>query len=385
MVRYSAFARWLISGLTIFLLARCTATQPVPKAASPAKPFQPGTLALVSIPAPSLANNVLREPEKQQIAIYLPPSYKDSNQRYPVVYHLTALGVPLASPYGYQAVKTAMDHLLGERKAREMIVVIVAGYNSLGGSFYVNSPITGNWQDFIVQDVVEYMDSHYRTLASAASRGISGHSMGGFGALNLAIHHPEIFGAVYSLSPGLFDSQGLADSQMFASPNTVNNLMEGLTSISSLPPDQAENAFRKFFAAAGNEEKFALAYGAAFSPAPDKKPPYILYPYHIQNGEPVRDEMVWKQWESGFGGIAIHLQAFKANLLKLKAIGIEYGQQDEYAWVPRGCQYLSQLMHSARIEHTLLVFQGGHFDKLSQRIEGYMLPFFSKELAFDDQ
>ncbi len=66
-----------------------------------------------------------------------------------------------------------------------MIVVTAPGQHRFGGSFYVNSPVTGNWEDLIVTDIVGYVDTHYRTLAQSASRGIAGYSMGGYGALRI--------------------------------------------------------------------------------------------------------------------------------------------------------------------------------------------------------
>ena len=104
----------------------------------------------------------------------------------------------------------------------------------MGGSFYVNSPVTGNWEDFITQDVVGYVDSHFRTLAQAESRGITGHSMGGFGALNIAMHRPDVFSAVYSMSPGLFDENGLQESQMFDNDSLIERFVDYEQALSRL-------------------------------------------------------------------------------------------------------------------------------------------------------
>lgn len=232
MKRHYVFSCCIFMGLVAILAAGCGSPAAAPTPFSQVNTTQPGKIEFVNIPAPSLSNNVLKDPDKQQIAVYLPPSYDGSDQKYPVVYHLTALGRQLGSPYGYPPIQAGMNQLLALGKTREMIVVTVAGLNSLGGSFYVNSPITGNWEDFVVQDVVGYVDSNYRTLANSASRGISGHSMGGFGAFNLAMRHPDVFGAVYSLSPSLFDPQGLSDSQMFASQEVINSVLDRIESLS---------------------------------------------------------------------------------------------------------------------------------------------------------
>jgi S-formylglutathione hydrolase len=343
---------------------------------------QRGKVEVVSIPAPALANNAFKEPARQEIAVYLPPSYEGSKQRYPVVFYLTGMGVKLASARGYPLIQAGADHLLTTRKMREMIVVTVSGFNTLGASLYVNSPINGDWEDFVVRDVVRYVDSHYRTLTTAASRGISGHSMGGYGAFQLAMHHPDIFGAVYSLSPAVFDAHGLADSSMFASPEVINSVLDMIDAVARLPQEQAQAAFLKEYAHASAAVQMTLAYGAAFSPAPDGKPPYVAYPYHRSAGQLIQDPAIWSRWDSGWGGLDEKIQRYAANLRKLKAIGIEYGELEESTWLPRGCEYLSHRLAVAGIPNSLLTFKGTHYSQLDQRIEGFMLPFFAEKLDF---
>jgi enterochelin esterase-like enzyme len=98
--------------------------------------------------------------------------------------------------------KEVLDYAINEKRIRPFILVISDQRTTYDGSFYSNSELFGNWEDFTVEDLVKYMDNNYKTLASATSRGITGHSMGGYGALKLAMKHPEVFGSVYALSPG---------------------------------------------------------------------------------------------------------------------------------------------------------------------------------------
>jgi enterochelin esterase-like enzyme len=149
----------------------------IPATAVPTETYRP--YKIVKIAAPSLTNNLVGESAEREIQIYLPPSYTTSNKRFPVVYYLPGYGD--SGMIGFY-LPDEMDKLIQSGKVKDMIVVVAPGTNKLGGSFYVNSPVTGNWEDFITQDVVNYVDSHYRTLAQPASRGITGHSMGGFGA-----------------------------------------------------------------------------------------------------------------------------------------------------------------------------------------------------------
>jgi pimeloyl-ACP methyl ester carboxylesterase len=254
---------------------------------------------------------------------------------------------------------------------------VAGGDSKMGGSFYVNSPVTGNWEDYIVKDVVSFVDSRFRTLPQAESRGITGHSMGGFGALNIAMHHPEVFGAVYSMSPGLFDENGLAESFMLAQHQLIQNFVDYEAELASLPPEDAQ---RKMFAA---PEEFSLAYGYAFAPNPDRHPPYFDYPYTEIGGQLVRNEEIWKNWESGFGGIAEEAMQYKENLLKLKGIVVDYGIRDENPWIPKGSEYYGEQLTAAGIPVKVERYEGNHFDQLGQRIREHMLPFFSTLLTFE--
>ena len=332
------------------------------------------SMNIVKVPAPSLENNLVGEPAERMLYVYLPPSYNTSENRYPVLYYLPGYGD--GNIIGFR-LPDDMDKLIQGGQVNEMIIVVASGTSKLGGSFYVNSPVTGNWEDFIVQDVVGYVDSHFRTLAQVESRGITGHSMGGFGALNIAMHHPDMFSAVYSMSPGLFDENGLAESQMFSSESLITKFVEYEKEVSASP---LEDAQRQMFA---SPQQFALSYGFAFAPNPDRHPPYFDYPYTQVDGQLVRDDAVWRKWESGFGGIAEEAKQYKDNFLQLKGIVVDYGTNDEYAWIPKGCVYFGKQLTAAGIPVKVESYEGTHQSGLSERIRGFMLPFFSTTLKFE--
>lgn len=330
-----------------------------------------GSFNTVKIESVALAKNLIGEKTERTIDVYLPPTYDTSAKRYPVVYFLPGfedrtMGVSLPG---------SIDGLIQAGTIREMIIVIVPGDNRLGGSFYVNSPVTGNWEDFVVQEVVGYVDSHYRTIAQAGSRGISGHSMGGFGALNLAMLHPDVFGAVYSLSPGLFDENGLANSQMFLHEQVIRDFLNEQKAILAKPGDQQLTLVLSM------RDNFTIAYGLAFAPNPQKPPFYFDYPYSESNGKLVRDDVIWKRWNNGFGGILEKISQYKDNLLRLKGITVDYGTNDEFAWIPQGCIYFDQELTAAGIPHQMAVHNGNHQSQLGKRVLEHTLPFFSELLV----
>jgi enterochelin esterase-like enzyme len=99
-------------------------------------------------------------------------------------------------------IKTALDALIAAGTIREMIMVMPDAYNRYLGSHYANSVLTGRWADFMSQELVTYIDGAYRTLPTPASRGLTGHSMGGRGTLYLAMQYPGVYSAIYGLSSG---------------------------------------------------------------------------------------------------------------------------------------------------------------------------------------
>ena len=137
----------------------------------------------------------------RDVIVFLPPSYqKDSKRRYPVVYAL----------HGYSSAPTSGRHEIHvpqtiegafAQGSQEMIVVLPDSKTIYNGSMYSSSQTTGDFEKFIYHDVVAYIDAHYRTIPDRQSRGLAGHSMGGYGASRIGMKHPEVFGALYIMSP----------------------------------------------------------------------------------------------------------------------------------------------------------------------------------------
>ncbi len=290
-----------------------------------------------TVAAPSLKGNFFNDPIQQTLLVYLPPSYYNSEKRYPVVYFLHGFG---GSPYSAGSFGPVADSLIEKNIINEFIIVGVNGNNRLGGSFYVNSPVIGNWEDFVVKDVVGYIDNNYRTIAKSTSRGIAGFSMGGFASMNLAFRHPSLFGVLYSLAPGLFDENGL--------PQAMDSWDQG----------------------------FKNAYGAAFSPNPNNPFPHADIP-RLDNT--VNDNTIKSNWENGFGNLNQKIADYLSKGKTLKGIRIEYGKEDRYNWIINGCEYFSKLLTAKNIPHELNVFYGRH-ELTLDLIKNSILPFFSIQL-----
>ena len=119
----------------------------------------------------------------------------------------------------------ATDGLIAAGEVQSMIIVMPDISTMYGGSFCVNSELNGNYEDYMIQDVVPYIDANYRTLPSRDSRGIVGHCMGGYCAMYLTMRHPHVFGAAASHSGMISIVAGILGAQ----PLLVAENPEGLT------------------------------------------------------------------------------------------------------------------------------------------------------------
>lgn len=286
----------------------------------------------LKISAPSLSANMLDEPAENSIYVVLPISYYETDKSYPVIYFLHGHGNDYKCP----------ANIIDTNKMSEIcefILVGINGTNSLGGSFYTDSPVIGNWEDFVVNDVVNYVDENYRTIADASSRGLFGFSMGGSGAINIGLSHPDTFSAVYATCPGLFDESGLQNAMS----------TWGTT-------------FRK-------------SYGAAFSPDVNAEPFYTIPQFDSSE----EDNIIVNNWEDGFGNLKNKVASYLAKDCKLAGLEIEYGKNDAYTWIPQGCVYFSQLLIDNNVDHKLIETTGNHSIDL-EMLYSEMLPFFAEKL-----
>ena len=338
----------LVAGLAALLLAGCSGASPAAPtsgptttATTPSAPPGEGRVVKEVVQTPALANNIIGDKAERAVIVYLPPSYDSSQgERYPVVYFLAGAGENVGK-LSTQA--RSVWQQMQQDGSHEFIIVEMDGQSAtMGSDFYTNSPIAGNAEDALTEDLVAYVDATYRTIPEPASRGLSGFSMGGSGTINAGLRHPDLYSALYAFSPGLFDEQtGLA----------------GML--------KTEGAWK--------------AYGAAFSPDPKADYPYqVTIDAHVPLAE--QDPAVVAAWESGFGNLRAKVSDYLALPDKLTAIRVSYGTADHYPWIPKGSAYFLGLLEENGIPATSHVFGGGHDLDASTFAEDYV-SFFSKNLT----
>ena len=328
-----------------------------------------GTLSSDIVHAVSLEGNLLGDSPDRSVIVYLPPGYeKQVKVRYPVVYWLhgydgNGWNKPKTntSTDSMSRLREAMDRAIAAGKARPMIIVMPDGNNKYGGGFYTNSAATGNWEDFITIELVKHIDAKYRTLPNVASRGIAGHSMGGYGAIKLAMKHPELYGVVYGLS---------ACCLGWDAAFLENKIWSEILSFKT-PEDAAK---------ASIGARLAFARSAAWSSNPAKAPLFFDTLFTNEEGALKMVNDVFARWSANMP-VAMTDQ-YRPNLLRLRAIAFDVGRQDNLLGLNR---LLSAAFKRNQIPHTFEEYEGDHTNKIPERVETRMLPFFSRTLEFSNK
>jgi pimeloyl-ACP methyl ester carboxylesterase len=324
--------------------------------------YPKGTVITDSLYSKNLENQFNENPTRA-IAIYLPPGYDESTKRYPVIYFLHGFTGD-ERMMGYTS--RLLDYAIATSRIRPFIMVIPNERTTYDGSFYSNSGVYGNWEDFTAYDLVEYVDKTYRTIPDKDSRGITGHSMGGYGAIKIAMKHPDIFCSVYGLSPG-----ALAIVREYG-PNS--DTYRDFANIKT-EADLSQNYFCKVI----------VAFAKSWSPNPDNPPFYCDVPFEYKNREIIANPEVLKKW---YANMPLHMILDNLeNLKKLKAIKFDWGRNSGERFTIQNMLF-SQALENVGIKHFAEEYIGTHTDNIyteDGRLPQQMLPFFNFYLDFGQE
>jgi len=327
------------------------------------QPLRHGTVQRIKVHGKSLEGNLEGDSADRDVSVYLPPGYKSHpQQRYPVVYLLHGYLDRDDNWFGAKHVfvdaPAALDRAFSSGGVRDMIVVMPNAYTTYMGSMYSNSATTGDWETFIVRDLVSYIDAHYRTIPRRMSRGLAGHSMGGYGTIRLGMKFPEVFSSIYVLSACCL------------APN-LNTETEAPAMVNAEKVASPADLVKKDFADFGTRAMVASA--AAWSPNPKNPPLFFDLPWSGGKFQP----RVAQKWDAN-APLAM-LDQYVPNLQKLHAIAGDVGTKDS---LMASNQELDRSLTTYGIPHTFETYDGTHISGIQERLEKNVMPFFSRNLSF---
>lgn len=349
--------------LFVLLLVACnTATvepTPVPPTATPepptATPKPRGRSETGQITSQALANNLIGDSDTRRFRIYLPPGYETSDERYPVVFAL----------HGWRQdyeqlgmMGSRLNALIEEGEARPMIIVYPDGDNAFWGSWYQSSPTIGDYEGYIASELVDYVDANYRTLADRESRGITGCSMGGDGAIHLAFKYPDVFSVAAPVS-GLYDYD--REHDIFWE--------EGREAYQGEPDDLDLRGV-----------PFPIVWfmgGAAIAaPNPDRPPFYLDMPFEVVDGEGQIVPDVYEKIVALAPKHEVHDYLDQSD--RLRGLLLVQEEMNVPEVVVDGRNF-DQILTDLGVEHEYLELDAGH---CSETWYGPVLEFMSDHLAF---
>jgi S-formylglutathione hydrolase FrmB len=324
----------------------------VPPPVAGAKPV---IVQRIKIYSPSIAGNLEGVSPQREVIVFLPHGYyRHPHRRYPVVYALHGFFIT-AEQWTHEIHVPQTIEGAFARGSRPMILVLPNSHTGYGGSMYSSSVTTGDFQRFIAHDVVTYIDAHYRTLPYRKSRGLVGHSMGGYGAVRIGMKYPQVFGSLYVMSPcclSPFDPKKIKPA--------AEKPLEALKS----PADAARLPWYLLP---------QLALAAAWSPDPNKPPLYLDLPYEKGAVQPG----VIARWTANAPLAFIDQYIF--NLRRYRGIAIDVGDEDPLRF---DALKLHQILDSYGIHNHFTMYHGTHTSAVAYRFQDHVLPFFSRHLCF---
>ena len=156
-----------------------------------------GRLEWTEVESQALVRNPLGDPSLRPLLVYVPPGLDGGSGRLPAVYFLhgftgSARAWVNVAPF-QPSVPERLDRLVSAGEIPPVLGIFVDGWSALGGSQWVNSDAIGRYRDYLVRDVVPFVDERYRTIPLPDARAVVGKSSGGYGALVMGANHPDVF------------------------------------------------------------------------------------------------------------------------------------------------------------------------------------------------
>ena len=319
-------------------------------AASPAVAQQQARINWVEVHSPAIEGNLEGNSAERTVLVVTPPGYDENpNKRYPVVYFLHGYWAPVeAQQQGFK-----LDEAVQAAAAagNDLIMVMPDGFSKLRGGFYSSSPTVGDYESFVAEDLVEWVDGNYRTIAERDSRGLAGHSMGGYGTARIAMKHPETFSSIYMMSACCLDPM-----QMTA---------EQAKTIEAMTPEQV--------AAAQFGQLAAVSTLATWSPDPTDDG--FLKVYTGLRPDGTIDPLVNQRLAANSPVVLV--PQYLPELKGLEAFAMDIGDKD---FLLEGNRLFRAELDRFGVKYEFELYEGDHGNRIAERIRTEVLPFFGAHL-----
>ena len=318
--------------------------------AAPVGAQEQARLDWVEVHSPAIEGNLEGNTADRKVLVVTPPGYDENpNKRYPVVYYLHGYWAPLeAQQQGFrlhEAVQAAAE------AGNELIMVMPDGFSKLRGGFYSSSPTVGDYESFVADDLVQWVDANYRTIAQRASRGLAGHSMGGYGTIRVAMKHPDTFSSIYMMSACCLDPM-------------------------QMTPEQAariEAMSEADIAAAQFGQLAAVSTLATWSPDPTDEGFLKVYTGLKEDG--TIDPLVNQRLAAN--SPIVLLPQYLPELNELEAFAIDIGDKD---FLLAGSRAFMAELDRFGVKYQFELYEGDHGNRIADRIRTEVLPFFGEHL-----
>ncbi len=296
----------------------------------------------------------MQDPTRRKFPVYLPPGYSKMN-RYPSFYLLAgysgkgAIYIAEDSAFG-PSLPERFDKAILEKRLPPCVIVFPDCTSKFGCSQYLNSPAIGHYMDYLCNEIVPFIDSQFSTLSDRESRGVAGHSSGGFGALITGMMRPDLFSVVCS-SAG--DSFFKLNMPQLIVPTVAEIQKAG--SIEAFIKKFFEYPSAKNISQSAFECMMALQLAACYAPNLKNPPVYGDFFFDLKTGE-----MIPEILEKYYAWDPVNMvDRHEAELKQLSFVLLESGSDDEFG-LQLGHRQIAQKLARLQVPHALKEYPGRH-------------------------
>lgn len=318
--------------------------------AIPASAQDQARIELMTFHSPSIEGNLEGNDADRKVYVVTPPGYDENpDAHYPVVYYLHGYWAPVEAQQAgfniHEAVQAASE------AGHDFIMVMPDGFSRLRGGFYSSGPTVGDYENMVASDLVSWVDGNFRTIADRESRGLAGHSMGGYGTIRVAMKHPDVFSSIYMMSACCLPPQPITAEQA--------QVIEGMNE-----EDIANASFN---------ELAAVSTLATWSPDPTDEG-FLKIDTGLQE-DGTLDPMV--NYRLAANSPIVLLPQYLPALNALEGFAIDIGDED---FLIEGNYAFMAELDRFGVEYEFELYEGDHGNRIAERIRTHVMPFFANHL-----